>query len=92
MCVVRLRELRGIVIIHVVLKPANRWSTPTPRVGVMLRQRQAQTPMSPLRNTKARDTRGSRNWHLHRSAQTPRETNLEMSEKCSTNKVIFIVS
>ena len=90
MCVVGLRVLRGIVIIHVVLKPASRWSTPTHRVGVMLRQRQAHTPMSPMMNTKARDTRGSRNWHLHRSAQTQRETNLEISENCSTSKVIFI--
>lgn len=51
--------------------PARRWKTPTTTVGVKLRQRQAQTPTRPLRKTRARDTRGRRNWHLHKSAQTP---------------------
>lgn len=49
---------------------ARRWKTPTTTVGVKLRQRQAQTPTRPLRKTRARDTRGRRNWHLHKSAQT----------------------
>lgn len=50
------------------LSPAIRWSTPTPRVGVKLRHRQAQTPTRPLRNTRARETNGRRNWHRHKSA------------------------
>lgn len=52
---------------HAFLSPASRWSTPTPKVGVKLRHRQAQTPTRPPRNTKARDTKGRRNWHLHKS-------------------------
>lgn len=51
------------------ISPASRWSTPTTKVGVKLRHRQAQTPTRPLRNTKARDTKGRRNWLLHKSAQ-----------------------
>lgn len=43
-----------------------------PRVGVRLRQRQAQNPVSPANTTSPRDTSGSRNWHLHRSAHTER--------------------
>lgn len=39
-----------------------------PRVGAKLRQRQAQKPVRAPKTTKARETSGSRNWHLHKSA------------------------
>lgn len=57
------------IVRRVFVSPARRWSTPTPKVGVKLRHRQAQTPTRPLRNTKASDTKGRRNWHLHKSEQ-----------------------
>lgn len=55
---------------HAFLSPASTWSTPTTKVGVKLRHRQAQTPTRPLRKTKARDTNGRRNWHLHKSEKS----------------------
>lgn len=57
--------------------PASRWSTPMPRVGVRLRQRQAQNPVRPANTTRPRDTSGSRNWHLHKSVHTCAHTQKE---------------
>lgn len=56
-------------IIHNVL-PATRCSSPTNRVGVTLRQRQAHTPINAARNTSPTETSGNRNWHFHRSEGT----------------------
>lgn len=39
-----------------------------PRVGAKLRHRHAQKPVRAPKTTRARDTSGSRNWHLHKSA------------------------
>lgn len=51
-----------------------------PRVGVRLRQRQAQNPVSPASTTRPRDTSGSRNWHLHKSTQTQKGMSLRASQ------------
>lgn len=44
-----------------------------PRVGAKLRHRHAQKPVRAAKTTRARDTSGSRNWHLHKSAHNQPE-------------------
>lgn len=61
-------EIQALAVSTVL--PASRCSSPTNSVGVILRQRQAHTPINAARNTSPTETSGNRNWHFHRSVDT----------------------
>lgn len=46
-----------------------------PRAGAKLRQRHAQKPVRAASTTKPKETRGRRNWHLHKSAHNEKGDN-----------------
>lgn len=56
--------------------PASRCSSPTNRVGLRLRQRQANTPINAARNTSPTETSGNRNWNFHRSENRHESSNI----------------